>query len=178
LRRKQFKKREPRTRINEMIRAPIIRVIGAQGENLGEIPPAEALKKAQEADLDLIEISPNAKPPIAKIMDYGKFQYDQKKKIKAQKAKAHNVEVKNVQVKVGTDDNDLMIKSKRASKWLEEGHRVKLELFLPGRTKYLDKEFLKDRLERPLKLLTVDYKVAEEAKKNPKGLYMLLERKK
>lgn len=160
-----------------MIKVPVLRVIGSDGENLGEIPTKEALLKAREAELDLIEISPNANPPVAKIMDYGKFQYDQKKKLKVQKAKAHNVEVKGVQVKIGTDDNDLMIKAKRSSKWLEEGHRVKVELFLPGRTKYLDKAFLTERLEKILKLLTTDYKVAEEAKKNPKGLSMIIEKK-
>lgn len=173
-----YKKNEPQIRINEMIKAKELRVIGALGENLGVITKKEALAKAIEADLDLIEISPKANPPVAKIADYGKFQYDQKKKLKAQKAKTHNVEVKNIQVKIGTDENDLMIKSKKASEWLKEGHRVKAELFLPGRTKYLDKEFLKERLERFLKLLTVDYKVAEEAKKSPKGLSTIIEKAK
>lgn len=160
-----------------MIRAEVLRVIGANGENLGEISKKEALEQAREAELDLIEISPNATPPVAKIMDYGKFQYDQKKKQKVQKAKAHNVEVKSVQVKVGTDENDLSIKAKRVSVWLNEGHRVKIELFLPGRTKYLEKDFLNDRLNRILKLLTVEFNVTEEAKKNPKGLYTIIERK-
>lgn len=161
-----------------MIKCPTLRVIGIDGENLGEISTRDATKIARDAGLDLIEISPNAKPPVAKIMDYGKFQYDQKKKQKVQKSKAHNVEVKNVQVKIGTDDNDLMIKAKRSSKWLEEGHRVKVELFLPGRAKYLDKDFLKERLEKILKLITVDYNVAEESKKNPKGMAMIIEKKK
>jgi len=162
--------------INEYIRAKEVRVIGADGENLGVIKTSEALSKAKELELDLIEISPQANPPIAKIMDYGKFQYEQSKKLKAQKAKAHNVEVKSVQVKVATSENDLNIKAKRASSWLAEGHRIKLELFLPGRSKYLDKDFLKGRLERILKLLTVDYKIAEEAKKSPKGLTMIIEK--
>jgi len=162
--------------INEYIQAKEVRVIGADGENIGVIKTSEALSKAKELELDLIEISPHAKPPIAKIMDYGKFQYEQSKKLKAQKAKAHNVEVKSVQVKVATSENDLNIKAKRASSWLAEGHRIKLELFLPGRSKYLDKDFLKGRLERILKLLTVDYKIAEEAKKSPKGLTMIIEK--
>jgi len=162
--------------INEYIQAKEVRVIGADGENLGVIKTSEALSKAKELELDLIEVSPHAKPPIAKIMDYGKFQYEQSKKLKAQKAKAHNVEVKSVQVKVATSENDLNIKAKRASSWLAEGHRIKLELFLPGRSKYLDKDFLKGRLERILKLLTVDYKIADEAKKSPKGLTMIIEK--
>ncbi len=164
--------------INEQIRAKEVRVIGADGENLGIIKTSEALSKAKELELDLIEISPQAVPPIAKIMDYGKYLYEQSKKLKAQKAKAHNVEVKSIQVKVATSENDLSIKAKRASSWLAEGHRIKLELFLPGRSKYLDKDFLNDRLGRILKLLTVDYKIAEEAKKSPKGLTMIIEKSK
>ncbi len=164
--------------INEQIRAKEVRVIGADGENIGIIKTSEALSKARELELDLIEISPQAVPPIAKIMDYGKYLYEQSKKLKAQKAKAHNVEVKSVQVKVATSENDLNIKAKRASSWLAEGHRIKLELFLPGRSKYLDKDFLNDRLGRILKLLTVDFKIAEEAKKSPKGLTMIIEKSK
>jgi translation initiation factor IF-3 len=166
------------TMINEYIRAKEVRVIGADGENLGVIKTSEALSKAKELELDLIEVSPHAVPPIAKIMDYGKYLYEQSKKLKAQKAKTHNVEVKSVQVKVATSENDLGIKAKRASSWLAEGHRIKLELFLPGRTKYLNPDFLKERLGRILKLLTVDYKIAEEAKKSPKGLTMIIEKAK
>lgn len=164
--------------INEYIRAKELRVLGPDGENFGVIKTSEALSKAKELELDLIEVSPQAVPPVAKIMDYGKFLYEQSKKLKAQKAKAHNVEVKSVQVKVATSENDLNIKAKRASSWLAEGHRIKLELFLPGRTKYLNEDFLKERLGRILKLLTVDYKVAEEAKKSPKGLTMIIEKSK
>jgi translation initiation factor IF-3 len=180
LRKGRRKKAEelPHVNINGRIRASELRVLGDDGENHGVITTKEALQKARDMDMDLIEISPNAKPPVAKIMDYGKFQYDQKKKVKAQKAKAKSVEVKNVQVKVGTDDNDLTIKAKRASEWLEEGHRVKLELFLPGRLKYLDKGFLEERLDRIRKLITADHTVAETAKKVPKGLAMIIERAK
>lgn len=157
-----------------MIRAKELRVISDLGDNFGVLSKKEALDKAEEMGMDLIEISPEAKPPVAKIMDYGKFQYDQKKKLKAQKAKAHNVEVKSVQVKLATDENDLKIKAKKASGWIKEGHRVKVELFLPGRSKYLDKDFLRGRLDRILKLISEDYKIAEEAKKSPKGLTMII----
>lgn len=168
----------PHVNINGQIRAKELRVIGANGENYGVISTKEALEHAKEAEMDLIEISPGAVPPVAKIMDYGKFQYDQKKKIKVQKAKAHNVEVKGIQVKVGTDENDLGIKAKKASEWLEEGHRVKIELFLPGRTRFLDEKFLNERITRILKLITVEYKVTEEIKKVPKGLSTMIEKAK
>lgn len=168
----------PHVNINGQIRAKELRVIGFNGENYGIISTQEALDHAKEAGADLIEISPNAQPPVAKIMDYGKFQYDQKKKIKVQKAKAHNVEVKGIQIKVGTDDNDLNIKAKKASEWLNEGHRVKIELFLPGRTRFLEEAFLHERIGRILKLITVEYKVAEEIKKVPKGLSTMIEKAK
>jgi translation initiation factor IF-3 len=168
----------PSATINQAIRAKELRVLDDEGNNYGIMTRADALAKAKELGTDLIEISPNAVPPVAKIMDYGKFQYDQKKKIKAQKAKAHNVEVKSIQVKIGTDGNDLAIKAKRASDWLEEGHRVKIELFLPGRSRFLEEAFLKERLDRVLRLVTVEYAVADEAKKVPKGLATIIERSK
>jgi translation initiation factor IF-3 len=152
-----------------------VRVIGPKGENFGVLTLEDALKKAEEFSLDLIEISPNANPPVAKIADFGKWQYEEAKKAKTAK-KPHTTEVKNVQVKLGTGDHDLMLKAKKTSEWLAEGNRVKLDLFLPGRAKYLDEKFLRERLERMLKLLTVDYKVAEAPKKSPKGMTAIIER--
>ncbi len=165
-----------KVRINHQIKAPELRVIGPKGENIGVVSLVEALKHATEAGLDLIEISPNANPPVAKIMDYGKFQYDDNKKQKLAKAKAHVVEVKNIQVKVGTGEHDLALKAKKASEWLLEGNRVKIDLFLPGRSKYMDFNFLKERMSRVLKLISVEYKVADEPKKSPKGLSTIIER--
>ncbi len=174
---KKTKNRSAQNRINEFIRSKDLRVIGPIGENLGVISTVEALRIAKENNLDLIEISPNSNPPVAKIADYGKFLYDQKKKQKLAKSKSHNVEVKTIQVKVGTDENDLNIKAKKASEWLQEGHRIKVELFLPGRLKYMDKNFLEDRLKRLLKLISVEYKIASNAQKSPKGLTMIIEKK-
>jgi len=165
-----------KTRINQQIRALELRVIGENGENYGVLSFKEAIEKAQSLGLDLIEISPNATPPVAKIMDYGKFQYDEKKKERQAKAKVHRVEVKNVQVKIGTGDHDLELKAKKASEWLAEGHRVKIDLFLPGRSKYMDIKFLKERMDRILRLITVAYKVADEPKKSLKGLTAIIEK--
>ncbi len=151
-------------------------MIGADGANLGVLPLQKALSHAEEAQLDLIEISPNATPPVAKIMDYGKFQYEQKKKQREAKAKSHVTETKSVQVKIGTGEHDLNLKSRRASEWLKEGHRVKIDLFLWGRYKYMEFNFLKERLERFLHLISEEYKVADEIKKSPKGLTVIIER--
>jgi len=166
------------TKINEYIRAPELRVIGPEGENIGVISLSEALSKAREIGLDLIEISPTANPPVAKIGDFGKYQYEQNKKTKAGKVKSHVSEVKDIQVKIGTNENDLAIKAKRAGEWLRQGHRIKIELFLPGRTKYMEKSFLEERLERILKLIPENYKVTDSIKKSPKGLSMIIEKQK
>jgi translation initiation factor IF-3 len=164
------------TRINNQIQAPELRVITDDGQNLGVLSFKEALDKAREMGLDLIEISPGANPPVAKIMDYGKFQYAENKKQKASKAKAHTVEVKNIQVKVGTGDHDLELKAKKASEWLKEGNRIKIDLFLPGRTKYMDEKFLRERMDRVLKLITEEFKIADSIKKSPKGLSTIIEK--
>jgi translation initiation factor IF-3 len=151
-------------------------VIGPEGENLGTLSLADALKKSDELKLDLIEISPKAKPPVAKITDYGEWRYETKRKASKAKAKAHVTETKSVQVKIGTGDHDQQLKAKRAAEWLAEGHRVKVDLFLWGRYKYMDKEFLKERLERFLKIIPAEYKIADPIKKSPKGFTATLER--
>ena len=166
-----------RIRINQYIQAPELRVISDEGENLGVITRDEALTRARDAGLDLIEISPNALPPIAKIMDFGKYQYIESKKLRASKAKSKVTETKTVQVKLGTGDHDLDLKAKKASEWLKEGHRIKIDLFLVGRSKYMDFNFLKTRLDRILHLITEEYKISDSPKKGPKGLTVTIERK-
>ena len=164
----------PRT--NHAIRAKELRVIGPKGENLGILSFEEAMRKSGEFGLDLIEISPAATPPVAKIADFGKYQYEENKKQKQSKARSHTTEVKTVQVKLGTGEHDLSLKAKKASEWLSEGHRVKVDLFLPGRAKYLDERFLRERMERMLKLVSVDFKITETPKKSPKGMTAIIER--
>jgi translation initiation factor IF-3 len=165
-------------RINNFIRAENLRLIGPEGENFGVVSFRDALLKSQEFGLDLVEISPNAVPPIAKIVDYGKFLYSENKKQKIIKSKTHTVEIKSLQIKVGTGDHDLGLKAKKASEWLKEGHRVKIDLFLPGRTKYMNESFLKERLDRVFKLIPEDFKITEEPKKSAKGLTAMIERAK
>lgn len=168
--------KDERVRINQSIKSKELRVIGANGENLGVIPTRDAQTLADEANLDLIEISPTAQPPVAKIMDYGKYQYEVKKKAKEVKAKSHVTETKGMQVKIGTGDHDLNLKAKRVAEWLTEGHRVKVDLFLWGRYKYMEEAFLKERLDRFLKIIPAEYKIADEIKRSPKGFSATLER--
>jgi translation initiation factor IF-3 len=165
-----------RTRINNAIRAKELRVIGSKGENLGVLTLAAALEAAESVNLDLIEISPNANPPVAKIMDFGQYRYETKRKASEVKSKSHVTETKSVQIKIGTGEHDQTLKAKKAAEWLNEGHRVKVDLFLSGRYKYMEESFLKERLERFLKIIPAEYKLAEEVKKSPKGYMTTLER--
>ncbi|MFA5999695.1 MAG: translation initiation factor IF-3 [Candidatus Paceibacterota bacterium] len=166
-----------RERINNQIRAKELRVIDDQNQNLGLLSIRDALELAQNRGLDLIEISPNAVPPVAKIMDFGKYQYEASKKLKKAKAGAKATETKSIQIKIGTGEHDLGLKAKTASKWLKEGHRIKVELFLSGRAKYMDEKFLKERLDRLLHLITEDYKISDAYKRGPKGLITTIEKK-
>ena len=165
-----------RLRINNEIRAQELRVVGAAGENLGVLSLEAALAAAKAAGRDLIEISPSAVPPVAKIMDYGKFEYERSKKEKAVKAKVKVSETKEVQIKVGTGDHDMDLKAKKTAEWLAEGHRVRAELFLKGRYKGMSEEFLKERLERFLLRIPCAYKVAEPVARSPKGFASVIER--
>lgn len=166
-----------RVKINHQIKAPELRVVTVEGDNLGVIPLSQAIKEAESRGMDLIEISPNANPPVAKIMDYGKYSYEEKKKIKASKVNSQSSELKIIQVKIGTGDHDLALKAKKVSEWLNEKNRVKIDLFLSGRAKYMDMQFLKERLDRIMKLLTVEYKIAQDITKGPKGLSLVIEKK-
>lgn len=167
-----------KVRINQQIRAPEVRVVGADGANLGVKSVSEALRLAEAAGLDLIEISPNANPPVAKIMDYGKYQYTEQKKQREAKAKSHTTETKTVQIKIGTGEHDLALKAKKTTEWLREGHRVKIDLYLWGRYKYMEPKFLTERLERFLLLIAEPHKVADSIKKSLKGYAVVIERSK
>jgi translation initiation factor IF-3 len=125
-------RREAEHRINHFIRVPQVRLVGENVE-VGVYPTPQAMKMAQEQQLDLVEISPNADPPVCKIIDYNKFLYDKKKKDKEQKAKQKTSEVKEVRFTPGTDDHDFDFKSKHAEKFLQEGNKVKAYVQFRGR---------------------------------------------
>jgi translation initiation factor IF-3 len=166
----------PKVRINKEIRALELRVIGPDGANLGVMSLADATEAAKAAALDLIEVSPNAAPPVAKIMDFGKYQYLEQKKERESRAKSHVTETKAVQIEVGTGENDLLRKARQSAGWLKDGHRVQIELFLKGRYKYMDPTFLKERLKRFVLLVPEEYKIAQDIQKGPKGFTIILER--
>lgn len=125
--------RDTGPRINERIRAPEIRLIGADGENVGVITPGRAMAMAEELGLDLVEISPNAVPPVCKIMDFGKFKYEQQKKEAEARKKQKIIEIKEIKFRPGTDTHDYEVKMRSVKKFLEEGDKVKVTLRFRGR---------------------------------------------
>lgn len=119
--------------MNERIRAREIRVIGDDGEQFGILTVNEALALAAEKSLDLVEISPNATPPVCKIMDYGKFKYEKTKKEKENKKKQKNVVIKEIRIKPHIDEHDKETKISQIKKFIEKEHKVKVSLRLTGR---------------------------------------------
>jgi translation initiation factor IF-3 len=137
---RRFRKRKPKTidlkirlRINHQIRSPRLRVIDESGTMLGDITKEEALKRAGAVGLDLVEVSPKAEPPVARIADYGQLKYEREKKAKKQKAQQKVTETKGVRLSFRIKEADLELRNKQAAKFLEAGHNVRVELILRGR---------------------------------------------
>lgn len=120
-------------KVNKEIRARQVRVIGENGEQLGILHIKEALKEAEERSLDLVEVSPAAEPPVCKLMDYGKFRYEQAKKEKDSKFKRRTLDVKEVKLRPKIDDNDFNVKKNTAERILKTGNKVKITLMFRGR---------------------------------------------
>lgn len=123
-------------RVNRQIRVPKVRVIGSDGEQIGIINTDEALRLAQNEELDLVEIVPNATPPVCKIIDYGKYRYDQTKREKESKKAQHQVKVKEVKVKPNIDTHDLETKMRHAKDFLSKGNKVKVTCMFRGRERF------------------------------------------
>jgi len=124
---------EDRTRVNEQIRISPVRLIGADGEQVGIVPIEEARRVAAERDLDLVEVAPMARPPVVKVMDYGKYRFEQAKAAKAAKKKQHVIHLKEVKYRPGVSDHDFNFKTRHARRFLEEGNKVKLTMMFRGR---------------------------------------------
>jgi translation initiation factor IF-3 len=125
--------RGPQIRINHRIRVPEVRVVGADGSNLGVLSTDEAIRRAREAGYDLVEVNPKASPPVCKILDFGKYKYEEKKKQRDAKRKQTVVEVKEIKLRPKTDDHDLMVKLRAARRFAEAGNKVKLTCRFRGR---------------------------------------------
>ncbi len=120
-------------RINREITAPEVRLVGVEGEQVGVVPIAEALRLAEVAEVDLVEIAPTAKPPVCRIMDFGKFRYREQKRAHEAKLKQKQIQVKEVKFRPGTDEGDYKIKLRNLIRFLEEGDKTKVTLRFRGR---------------------------------------------
>lgn len=152
------------SRVNHQITAPELRLINDEGEQLGIMPLSEALKLAEEHGLDLVEISPQAKPPVVKLISYDKFKYQQKKLEQQQKKKVKKVEVKTVRLSTKIATHDILTKARQADGFLTDGDWVKVELRMRGREQaFID--VAEKQIEAFREALTVPYRVEVEPKK-------------
>ncbi len=138
-------------RLNDLIRISPVRVIDQEQNQLGIIPTAEALSLAREAGLDLVEVSPTEKPPVCRIMDYGKFVFEQTKKKHASKKKQKQIQVKEIKIRPGTEEGDYQIKLRNLIKFLSQGDKVKIK----GRYKK-EKKYLLYKIKNVIKARTVE----------------------
>jgi translation initiation factor IF-3 len=163
--------------INDEIRAPQVRLIASDGKQIGIITLKEALREAEQATLDLVEISPDAEPPVCRIMDYGKFEFEQKKLKAQQRKKQRNVQVKELKFRPTTEVGDYQIKLRKLLEFLAEGHKVKVTVRFKGRELlYQDQGFiLTERIEKDVAERGV---VEQRPKLEARQLMMLIAPKK
>jgi translation initiation factor IF-3 len=166
-----------RLRINNFIRVPEVQVIGNDGAQLGVMKTSDAMKAALEQNLDLVEVGPNAQPPIVKIMDYGKYVYQKERQEKKSGPKAKAQETKTIRVGFKTGIHDLSFKAKKADEFLGEGHIVKVELTLRGREKAMA-HMGRDKLLAFLKHLTTPIVTQGEPKRGPYGWVIMIQKDK
>ncbi len=166
-----------RLRVNNQIRTPEVQVIGEKGEQLGVMQILDALKLAREQELDLVEVGPQAQPPITKIMDYGKYMYQKERQEKKSGPKQKEQETKTVRVGFKTGIHDLTFKAKKADEFLNEGHIVKVELTLRGREKGLA-DMGKQKLRDFLTKIAEPFITQGDPKRSPYGWVMMIQKDK
>jgi translation initiation factor IF-3 len=163
--------------INERIRFPEIRVIDSDGSQVGIIAPAEALRMAEDQDLDLVLISETAKPPVCKIMDYGKYKFEQEKKAREAKKKQHTADVKEVKMRYKIDDHDYNVRVSQAQRFLKAGDKVKATVIFRGR-EIQHSNLAEDLLKRMATDLQEFGDVQQFPKREGRNMMMLLAPKK
>ncbi len=166
-------KREQRVRVNEQIRLSPVRLIAEDGEQLGIVPVDEALRAAREKGLDLVEVAPMARPPVVKIMDYGKFRFEQAKAARAARKKQHNIQVKEVKFRPNISDHDFEFKTRHARNFLVDGNKVKLTMMFRGR-QVTHPEFGQEVLNRVYDLLQDVAKIEMASKMEGRNMTMVL----
>jgi translation initiation factor IF-3 len=160
-------------RTNERIRAWKVLVIDEDGKSLGEMTPQEGMQIAKEKELDLVEVFPKANPPVCKIQDYGKYQYQQSKQDRLAKARQKKVETKGIRIGIRTDDHDLNFKKNQADKFLKKGDKVKIEIILKGREK-AHQSLARETLSQFVKELQTPHRIEEDIKRVPGGFIVII----
>ncbi|GBD33020.1 MAG: translation initiation factor IF-3 [Gemmatimonadales bacterium] len=166
-------KQGPRFRVNQQIRISPVRLIAETGEQLGVVPIEEALRVAAERGLDLVEVAPTARPPVVKIMDYGKFRFEQAKAARAARKKQHVIQMKEVKFRPGINDHDFEFKTRHARNFLKEGNKVKVTMMFRGR-QVMHPELGEEVLNRVWESLKDIAKVETEAKLDGRTMTMVL----
>ena len=161
-------------RVNERIRAREVRVIGENGDQIGVFPVPEALRMAQDAELDLVEVAADARPPVCRILDFGKFKYEQKKKAREHKKPANKL--KGIRLRPKTDKGDLEYKTNRAKQFLEEGDTVQFTVIFRGR-ELARTDLGTDLLKRVAEILDDVAKVQKPAHMEGRRMHMILAKK-
>ncbi|MCA1791770.1 MAG: translation initiation factor IF-3, partial [Thioalkalivibrio sp.] len=164
---------EKRVRINRQIRISPVRVIGDDGEQLGIMPVEEAIEAAEELGLDLVEVAPDSRPPVVRIMDYGKYKYEQARKARHAKKKQHNVHLKEVKFRPGIEAHDMEFKMRHARRFLEEGNKVKATMMFRGR-QMAHPELGREVLDQVAKDLEDVSKVESRPKLEGRNMIMVL----
>jgi translation initiation factor IF-3 len=159
--------------VNRQIRISPVRVIAPDGSQLGILEVDVALARAQEEGLDLVEVAPMARPPVVRIMDYGKFKFEQAKQARLAKKKQHVILLKEVKYRPGIDDHDFQTKTRHARRFLEEGNKVKVTMMFRGR-QVAHPELGKDVLDRVANELADLGKIETDAKLEGKNMTMIL----
>ena len=162
-----------RYRVNEQILAAEVVVITEEGENLGTMAPAAAIVLAKEKGLDVVEVSPQAVPPVCRITDYGKMQYQQAKQAQAAKVKQKKVETKGVRLGYRTEKHDLFFKKTQAEKFMLKGNKIKIDLMLRGREKAMGDK-AKENLLAFVASIAVPHKIEENVTRGPRGFSILI----
>jgi translation initiation factor IF-3 len=159
--------------VNRQIRISPLRVIAPDGEQLGVMTVEEALAAAQQRGLDLVEVAPLARPPVVKIMDYGKFKFEQAKAARAAKKKQHVIHLKEVKFRPGIDEHDFAFKTRHAREFLKEGNKVKVTMMFRGR-QMAHPELGRVVLDRVAEVLADIGKIEQEARLEGKNMSMLM----
>src|SRR5688572_21644116 len=162
-----------RTRINQQIRISPVRVIDPEGEQVGIVPIERALELAEELGLDLVEVAPMARPPVCRIMDYGKFKYEEQRKAREARKKQHQIQIKEVKMRPGIEDHDFDFKTRHARRFLEEGNKVKVTMMFRGR-QMAHPEIGREVLERVLKEIQDVAKVEMSPTMEARSMTMVL----